>query len=83
LVINDKTYLSLVNDDGDCLPFQAQIYSGSGTGKGIFSERIIEEWKRVNNIQYNPLAVNKHNKTVTRNVKTISAVKTMRRFFDF
>lgn len=41
------------------------------------------EWTYASSIQYNPSAINKHNKTVTRNVKTVDAVKTMRRFFDF
>lgn len=41
------------------------------------------EWSDVDSIVYNQLAVNKHNKTVTRNTKTIGAVKQMREFFEF
>lgn len=43
---NNRTCLSLVNNQGKVLPFQLQIFSASGTGKGLAEEFIISEWKK-------------------------------------
>ena len=46
---NNRTYLSLKNEHGDVLPFQAQIYATSGSGKGIAEENLIEKWRKATN----------------------------------